>query len=226
MRLLAPLFLSLVTLAHAAPVLLQQGAQKWLDERDRWTFTQTVRESDSHGDVVLERVERYDATRGSAQRWQLISLNGKPATAEEAAAWSRRKNKPRGKPIKPLSEYVDLERAQIVKADAQSISYNVPLRSPSGWIFPAEKVTVVLTIGKTSHAIERAQAEINAPFRVALGLAEVQELDLDLTVPTDEATGRGDETPQGTATAVVNKLGRRVEYSWTEFALAPASGKS
>jgi hypothetical protein len=226
MRLLAPLFLSLATLAAAAPRLLEEGAQKWLEERERWTFTQTVRESDSHGTVVLERVERYDATRGAAQRWQLVSLNGKPATADEAAAWSKRKNKPRSKPVKPLSEYVDLERAQVVKADAQSVSYNVPLRSPSGWIFPAEKVTVVLTIGKSSHAIERAQAEINAPFRVALGLAEVQELDLDLAVPTDEAAAGGDEAPQGTAVAVVNKLGRRVEYSWTDFALAPAAEKS
>ncbi len=218
MRSLLPVFLVLAVLAPAAPPLLQEGAQKWMNERERWTFTQTVREADGHGGFV-ERVERYDATRGVANRWQLVSLNGRPATPEEAAAWSKRKNKPRNKPIKPLSEYVDLDRAQVVKGDAHTVSYAVPLRSPSGWIFPAEKVNVILTIGRVSHAIERAQAEIEAPFRIALGLAEIEDLMLDLTVPPGD---QQDEPPQGTATAVVNKLGRRVEYSWTDFALAPA----
>src|SRR3954452_4260446 len=72
--------------------LLQQVAKNWLDERDHWAFTQMVREFDGK-ELSQERLERYDPSRGFADRWQLISINGQPPSAKELSEWRSRKNK-------------------------------------------------------------------------------------------------------------------------------------
>ncbi len=203
----------------AAPPLLQEVAEKLASERERWAFTQFVREFD--GDkVVVERVERYDPTRGQERRWQLLKLNGKTPTADEANAWSARKNKPHKRPPKAFSEYIDLDRAKVRSENADSVSYEVPFKRSAGGLFPGEKVELTLTISKQTHEIERAQVSLDESFKVALGLAQVVDLDLDLTMPEEEkkapAAGPA-EKPQGTASAVVNKFGHRMEYRWTDF---------
>jgi len=76
----------------------------------------------------------------------------------------------------------------------------------------------VLTINKQTRELERAQATIDGPFNVALGLARVLDLDLDLELPPDDDDkAHAGQGPKGTAYAVVNKLGKRIEYKWTDF---------
>ncbi len=206
-------------LRGAVPPLLQEVAEKLTDERQRWAFTQHVREFD--GDqVVEERVERFDLARGDERRWQLLQLNGRTPTPDEVQAWSHKKNKARKRPPKSATEYVDLERARVREESAESISYEVPFRRAAGGLFPGEKVELTLTINKKTHGIERAQVSLDESFKVAFGLAQVVDLDLDLAMPDGAQPARNEaaaEKPLGSASAVVNKFGHRIEYRWSEF---------
>lgn len=201
------------------PALLQEVVGRLTDERQLWAFTQVVREFD--GDrVAVERVERFDLARGQERRWQLVRLNGRTPTPDEAEAWSQRKNKVRKRAPKAVAEYVDLERARVREETGATISYAVPFRRSAGGLFPGEKVDLTLTINKQTHALERAQVSIDESFRVALGLAEVVDLALDLEMPGREqpaGAGQTAEKPQGSASAVVHKFGRRFEYQWSDF---------
>lgn len=204
--------LSLPLLAAEAPPLLAEVAEKMADERQHWAFTQLARET--KGDEVVERLERYDPSRGDAQRWSLLKLNGRAPTAQEAEEWSRKKNRSRGKAPKTLEDYADLSQARVKSEDKDSVTYDIPLRSSAGGLFPGNKISLSLTVNKGTKEIERAQAGIAEPFKVALGLGRVIDLDLDLEM---EDEGAKADKPQGTASAIVNKLGKRVEYHWTEF---------
>src|SRR6188768_1573192 len=91
--LLFSLMMSVTALARVEPAeLLRQVADNWLAERNRWAFTQVVREFDGK-ELKQERRERYDPSRGYAARWQLLSINGRAPTLEEVTEWRTRKNK-------------------------------------------------------------------------------------------------------------------------------------
>jgi hypothetical protein len=208
----ACLALPLLLSAADAPPLLAEVAEKMADERQHWAFTQHAKET--KGDEVIERVERYDPSRGDAHRWELLKLNGRTPTAAEVEQWSKKKNRTRSKAPKTLEDYADLSQARVKSEDADSVTYEVPLRSSAGGLFPGNKISLAITVNKETKEIERAQAGIAEPFKVALGLARVIDLDLDIEM---EDEGAKADKPQGTATAVINKMGKRVEYHWSEF---------
>lgn len=199
---------------HAA--LLQQVAHTWLDERDRWAFTQVVREFDGR-EFKEERVERYDPSRGYAARWELVSIDGRPPTPEERAEWTKRKNKKQRKPRPGIEENFDFSNAKVTEETPDTIRYELPLRSNIDWLFPISKVELLVTINKHGPALEQVQARINEPFRVALGLARILDIELDLQMLPPPSTDPADAKPSGTANAVVTKFGDRVEYEWRDF---------
>ncbi len=87
------LLLSSVSLLRAAvPPLLQEIADRWIDERAQWGFTQLVKETGRDGQVHT-RLERFDLSRGYDRRWQLLRIDGRLPNAEEVDEWSQRKNK-------------------------------------------------------------------------------------------------------------------------------------
>lgn len=203
-----------------APALLKEIAERWLDERTLWAFTQFVRETDNNGKTV-ERLERFDPSNGYDKRWRLLKLNGQVPSADEVEEWSKKKNRKKKEP-KSWLEFVDLENAKLREEDNRLVTYEVPLKRAAGGLFPGDKITVILTIDKSTRSIEQARASIDEPFNVALGLAQVQELDFDLQLPPDKSqvsssTAKNHSQAEGTATAVVNRFGKRVEYTWTEF---------
>lgn len=203
-----------------ADALLRDAVSRWLDERDNWAFTQLAREYDGRT-LKRERLERYDPSRPDRGRWELLQLNGREPTAEEKADLAARKNRKRRKHSAPVTEYFDLDRAQLLAADRQVARYEVPLRSTVEWLFPVDKVSLVLTIDRATRAITRVQAQIDEPFRVALGLARVLDIQLDVETdlpPLDTPTADpAAAKPSGTARAVVTKFGNRVEYEWSDF---------
>jgi len=216
------LVVSVSLLRAETPPILQEIADKWSEERIRWSFTQAVRETDGKG-VVHERLERFDPSQGYDKRWHLLKLDGRTPTPGEAREWNDKKNR-RKKDPKSWLEYVDLEHAKVREENAQTVSYQVPLKRAGAGLFPGDKVSVLLTVDKASRSIAHAQASIDEPFDVALGLAQVVDLDLNLQLPLESDKGRAVEKtadsrvePKGTASAVVNRWGKRVEYTWTEF---------
>jgi len=225
MRLLF-LFSLVAAAACARPqdtALLQQVANNWIDERDHWAFTQRVREFDGK-ELKQERVEHYDPSRGNALRWELISIDGRAPTEQERAAWDARKNKKNRKPRPGVGENFDFTKAKVVEETAQSIRYELPLRSSVDWLFPISKVELLVTINKTGPSLEQVQARINEPFRVALGLARVLDIDLDVQMQPPPKADPADAKPSGTAHAVVTKFGDRVEYYWSDFKRVDTAG--
>lgn len=216
-------FLPILFLIGTAPAprpqdagLLQQVASNWLDERDRWAFTQIVREYD--GDALEEeRLERYDPSKGYAKRWTLISIDGHPPTPAQWEQWDRRKNKKHHRSKPSVAENFDFADAKVVEETPQIVRYELPLRSTVEWLFPINKVELIVTINKTGPALEQVQARISEPFRVALGLARVLDIDLDLQMKPPPTVDPAGAKPSGTAHAVVTKLGDRVEYFWSDF---------
>lgn len=217
------LLLSLLTIspAYAAtPPLLDEAAKKWLGERDNWAFTMQVREFDGER-VKEERTERYDPSKPGLERWALLSVNGKPPTEERRAEWQKRKTKKRKNPGKPLNEYLELEKATTVKDDDKTVCYRIPLRENHAWLFPLDNVSLLVTVHKSTLAIEDVVARIDEPFKVALGMGQVLNVDFDLQMnPPEQGANKADPAlakPAGTAQAVVNKFGQRVEYAWHDF---------
>jgi hypothetical protein len=203
---------------HAA--LLRQVADSWLNERGHWAFTQVVREYDN---AVLkqERRERYDPSQRWENRWQLISIDNRAPTVDERETWMHRKNKKPRKNKPSAADSLDFDNAKVLDETAQTVRYELPLRSGIEWLFPINKIELVVTINKTGPALEQVQARISEPFRVALGLARILDIDLDLQMAPPPAADPADAKPSGTARAVVTKLGDRVEYFWSEFKRVP-----
>lgn len=215
------IFGAVLPVAHAAtPALLDQAVAKWIGGRDQWAFTQFVREFD--GDQIEEeRRERYDPSQPGDQRWQLLSVNGQPATAERRVTWQKRKMKKRLNPGKSLGDFFDFEHATVTGETAQIVRYHLPLRNEHSWLFPMDQVNLQVTVNKATRAIDQIEARIDEPFRVALGLGRVMDIDFDVQMNRSARRGETDNPaaakPDGKATAVVNKLGERVEYAWSEF---------
>ena len=196
--------------------LLQKVASNWLDERDHWAFTQLVREFDGK-EMKQERVERYDPSKGFAQRWQLISINGQPPSEKELNEWRSRKNKKQRRDRPGLGENFDFSKAKVAEETPETIRYELPLRSSVDWLFPISKVELLITINKRGPALEQVQARISEPFRVALGLARILDIDLDVQMQPPPAADPAEAKPTGTAHAVVTKFGDRMEYYWSDF---------
>ena len=223
---LSILFLFLASsalLSAAVSPLLQEIAAHWVEEGQEWGFTQLVRETDRNG-VTRERLETFDLSRGYERRWQLLKLDGRVPSPEEVEQWSLKKNRGKKKNLKSWFEYVDLENARVSSHTDRTIDYEVPLKRIAGGLFPGDKVTVQLTIDRATRAIEHAQARIDEPFNVALGLAEVVEVDAHVNIPPEPKAGTpgndaaAEENPSGQVSATVNRIGgKRFEYTWTEF---------
>lgn len=209
-----------LVLAAAAPAadlsLLEQVATHWLDEHNRWAFTQRV--SEYNGAVLKEsRVERFDPSQRDVSRWRLVSFNGHPPTPDEWGAWTKRKNRPRARKEKPFARFFDFDHARMLGETADTARFALPLRTDAEWLFPIDKVELVVTVSKRGPALEQVQARVAEPFRVALGLARVLDVDLDVQVSAPVQPDPADAKPSGKAQATVAKLGRRIEYAWSDF---------
>lgn len=213
------LFVMLAVTGLARPedtAILRQVANNWLSERDHWAFTQVVREFDGK-ELKQERLERYDPSRGFAERWHLVAVNGQPPTEKERAEWLARKNKKQRRERPGLADNFDFANAKVAEETPQTIRYELPLRSSVEWLFPVSKVELLVTINKTGPALEQVQARISEPFRVALGLARILDIDLDVQMEPPPTADPAEAKPSGTAHAVVSKFGDRVEYFWSDF---------
>ncbi len=204
--------------------LLRQVVDAWLADRDRWAFTQVVREYEGKR-IDEERIERYDPSRGYAERWQLVSIDGREPTTAERAEWTKRKNRKQRKERKDAADNFDFANAKVLAEDARTVRYELPLRSGVEWLFPISKVELVLTIDKSgpAPALKQVQARISEPFRVALGLARILDIDLDVRMAPPPTPDPAEAKPAGTVQAVVTKFGDRVEYEWSDFERVPDS---
>jgi hypothetical protein len=81
-------------------------------------------------------------------------------------------------------------------------------------------VKVVVSINKTTRALEHLTAKVREPMKVLLGLAKITDGRVDLSFLTfDDDAAPGPETsqPTGSARMTVSKFGERAEYTWSDF---------
>jgi hypothetical protein len=202
----------------ASPALLQAAIDNWLGERDHWAFTQRAVEYD--GDIPHDRVERYDPSKAGDDRWQLLSIDGKPPTAEQREKWAAKKFKRHHRRFdSPLGDFFDFNQARIVAETPQLVRFSVPLRTDKNWLFPVSKVEVRVTINKETRALEHLTAHVREPFKVLMGIARVMggEADLNFLPFTDTDSAPESAKPTGTAHVSVTKMGERVDFTWSDF---------
>jgi hypothetical protein len=216
-------FVTCCAAAFSAPAepasLLEQAVQNWLGERDHWSFTQRAVEYDRGR--PRERLERYDPSLPGDKRWTLLAIDGKPPTEAQHAAWAKRKfKKNRRRFDSPIGDFFEFGKAKLIEDTPKAARYQVPLRTDKSWLFPVDKVEVMVTVNKETRALERLNADVREPFKVLLGFAKITDGGLDLSfLHFDEDATPGPESaqPSGTAHVTVSKFGERAEFTWSDF---------
>jgi hypothetical protein len=145
-------------------------------------------------------------------------LDGKPPTQEQREAWEKRKfrKKPR-RFDSPLGEFFDFDRAKVVREDEKVVRFAVPLRSEKNWLFPVDKVEVMVTVSKETRALEQLSAHVREPFKVLLGIARITGGSIDLSFDEAEDAEPESAEPSGTAHVSLSRFGERVDFTWTDF---------
>ena len=204
-------------LRAAPPPLLDEAVHQWLAGKDDWAFTQRARTLLDDGSVKEERLERFDPSLPDDQRWHLLEMNGKPPTDEQRKQWQDRKNqKPRKASNKPLDELFDFDSATLVSETPQAATYGVAVKPSFARLVAVDKLTVDFTVNKQTKVIEHVTAGLSEPMKVALGLAKVTDLDLDLRFEPDAPPA--DVAAKGSASMTMSKVvGARMEYTWSDF---------
>jgi hypothetical protein len=203
------------------PSLLVTALQRWSSGEGDLAFTQQTKIFLSSGMIKEERIERYDPSLPDSRRWRLIEVNGVPATQEQRAKWESRKNgKPRRKVDESPSEYLDLDRAVLVGETSKDVRFRIPLKPEAQRLLDTENIEVVITVDRQTGNVAGIGAALREPIRVLLGVARITDLDVDLRInPVDDASSNAtDEVESGsTARVRMSKLGRPVEYDWSDF---------
>lgn len=207
--------------ATAGSPLLNRAAEKWLAEGDHWAFTAHVREYDRSNVLKEVRVERFDPSKPGTARWELRTVNGVPPTAERRQAWDKHKAKRLRNEPTALAELFDFENARVASSTPQAITYILPLHSKHDWLLPLDGIVLTVTVNRASLAIAEVKAGIDGPFHAALGLARIVEVHFDLHIdpatPGGPIPGPATAQPTGVAAVVLEKVGARVEYAWSDF---------
>lgn len=203
------------------PPLLSGALERWAEGQGDVAFTQETRVFESDGAVKEERVERYDPSLPDNRRWRLVEVNGIPPTVAQRLKWESRKNgRPKRNVDKSPAEYLDLEHARLVGDTPKVVRYQVPLRSDVERLIDAQELDIVLTIDKQTGNVSQIGATLREPMRLLFGLARITDLEVDLRInPVEDGSSiNSDEVePGSTARVTISRLGRPVEYNWSDF---------
>ncbi len=203
------------------PPLLAKAIQRWNAGRGDMAFTQETKRFQSNGGLKEERVERFDPSLPDSRRWRLIEVNGTPANEDERKKWESRKNaKPRRKVDESPGEYLDLDHAVLVSETPMDARFQVPLLPSAEHLVAVSGIDVVITVDRQTQNVARIGAVLREPIHALMGLAEITDLDVDLQINPAEggsATSTDEVLPGSTARVKISRLGRPVEYAWSDF---------
>jgi hypothetical protein len=184
-------------------------------------FTQETKRFRSDGGLKDDRVERFDPSLPDSRRWRLIEVNGMPATEEQRRKWEARKNgKPRRRVDESPAEFLDLDHSVLVSETPSDARYRIPLLPTAEHLVAVSGIDVVITVDRQTQNIAKIGAALREPIQALMGLAEITDLDVDLEInPTDlgSAGSADDVLPGSTARVKISRLGRPVEYAWSDF---------
>jgi hypothetical protein len=118
------------------------------------------------------------------------------------------------------AEYLDLDHAALVGETPKDVRFRIPLRPEAQRLIATENIDVVITVDKQTGGVSGIGAALREPIRVLLGVARITDLDVDLRINPAEETfpDAGDDVDSGgTARVKISRLGRPVEYDWSDF---------
>jgi hypothetical protein len=215
-RTLAADFLKLTPATEAEKALFAEAYGKLGAEADGWAYTETSRGIEDKRVLVT----RVDPSKPEAERAMLLSIDGKPPTAEQVQHWRDDGGdvpKALGD-IPPLASLVDLKELRLFKHEEGSVVFEVPLQGGSAE-FPADKFQALFRVNKTQRAFEEITVRIREAVRVA-GVVKVTGAGLqvrfqafDSTSPPQPVYLRGG----GTARIMLVKIARDFETTRTDF---------
>jgi hypothetical protein len=215
-RPLAADFLKLPPATDEQRALFADAYGKLGAEQDEWAFTET-----SHG-LGDKRVlgTRVDPSKPEAERCVLVSIDGRPPTAEQLQQWRDDGGdvpKPLGD-LPPLASLVDLKDLRVAQEEAEVVVFELPIRGGSAE-FPAEKFQALFRVNKTTRGFEDIAVKLRDSFRVA-GVVKVTEAGLHAQFQTLDPA----HPPQpvllkggGAARIVLVKLARDFETTRSDF---------
>lgn len=176
------LLLSVHALRAGVPALLNEALQKTLRDTDRWAFTQTLVELDGKGKERQRTVVRFDPSKPYAEQYTPLLIDGKEPSESDLKKYRRRGEK-RGERLEKaerdgsedttktrqtLGEVMDIEKATVLKEDATTITYEVPLKKDGNKRFPPDKFQVLARVNKASRGFERIEAKLREAMRSML----------------------------------------------------------
>ena len=172
--------------AEGIPPLLFDALTKVSQSFDRWAYTETRQVIDEHGVLRSEMILRFDPSKPYAEQYQILKVDGKPPSERQVKDYRRRgekrgerfaKEEAEGKtPGSELPRFglnggsasIDLRHAVVVSDDAESVTYEVPLRNDKTATIPVEKFQLMARVGKQSRAFENVALHLRSGFRVKL----------------------------------------------------------
>ena len=234
-----------LTAAPEVPPLLLDALDKIAANFDRWAYTETQMLTDEHGVPQPETVLRFDPSKPYAEQYQVLKFKGKPPT-EKVVKEFRKRGEKRGEKFAkqeaegkaPGSELprfgfnggtasIDLAHAFVTAENADSVTYEVPLRNDGHGTLPVEKFQLFARVNRTTHAFENVALRVRSAFRVKLVVTvKSGEASIDfapVVPPHDPVPVRmnGDAT----ATVLFLKFGGGFELKRTEFARVKPYGE-
>ena len=227
-----------LTAAPEVPPLLMDALGKIAANFDRWAYTETRTMTDEHGVPQPETVIRFDPSKPYEEQYLPLKIKGKPPTEGQLKDFRKRgvkrgekfaKQEAEGKvPGSELPRFgfnggtaaIDLEHATVASENADSVTYEVPLRNDGHGTLPVEKFQLFARVNRATHGFENVALKVRSAFRVKLvvkvksGEASVDFAAVDATHDALPVTMSGDAT----ATVLFMKFGGGFDFKRTEFA--------
>jgi len=200
------------------PPLLASAIATWASGKEDWAFTLRTRALDSHGAVKAEKIEHYDPSLPDEQRWQLVQFNGIPPSETRLMAERRKNRKPRRYGTESPDKLLDLAHATVRDQTPTTVTFEVPVRPVTVGLAQTDKLVVLITVDRKTEAVERLTTQLLGTMRIALGLARITDVDLDLSIdPAEEKAKTEGSEASGTAHVTLSAFGGRMDYAWTDF---------
>lgn len=178
-------------LGAEAPALLRDALVKVAQDKGRWAYTQADQMKNGQDKVVESTVFRFDPSKPYAEQYAPIAIQGHPPSKADFEKYRQRglqrghdleKAEAAGKPTpgRTLGDVVDLDHATVSSEDADTVTYQVPLRADNNERFPPDKFLVLVRVNKARRALEHVAVHLRAPMRFALVLkVKSGEVDAD-----------------------------------------------
>lgn len=221
-----------ITARAAVPEILQDAIKKVSQDTDRWAYTQTAIQKDDKGNTKSEVVVRFDPSKPYAEQYLPLKIDGKEPSESQLRKY-RRQGEKRGEALvkaettgevdtsrrKSLGELMDLEKATVAEEDAQTITFEVPLKKEGNDRLPPEKFRVIARLSKERRAFDSISATLRSPLReklivkVSSGEGHIQFATVDPKYPPQLSQIRG----SGSGSILFVPIGRTYELRREDY---------